>query len=624
MRNKALRLGRQFRYIAAHQGFPEAVRLTFAFIMRHLDRLGRRGRPRLAEFPTGASCEKTENFFDGARRGIKTPLKNRHTATDGRYHLLYGGDVEFSGHITVVVAHNDSHGAVAPYLTHLCAHFKTLGWKVVLSSSKELRGHAAPWDWADAAICGTYNGSAAASWKIALSVIPSLADCSQLVLCSGKIFGPLGSFTAMHKRMGKIPCDFWGLSVIPLPFPHLQPDYLVFYPKALRHPAFTDFFENVPLDSDTGNMEAALSPDLAGHGLKAGAFCLPRNRSAAYFPTPAGRWKALLKAGSPLLGHEPLLVRHDNPGPSWAYELSARGYPTELAEQYFRDNGLDYSAAHSVGRVYGTFPPDVGVLQRPADLPRYSGVSCPDASLSAVVHCYYPQILPELGKYIDNLPRRAALYVSTDSQEKARRISAFFEPFEFSKLEVRVFPNKGWDMAPFFAGFKDVLPRYEFALKLHAKGSPQHGKEEAHAWRAMLYNSLAGSRERVENILAFLACEPEVGVAAPPTPLFMREISQTLNHVPMRDILRRYAIELPRDAAIDFPVGGMFWARTAALRPLLELDLNFDNFTADTTMRDGTLAHTLERLIFWSAGIAGMKWVRLGLPASIQDCGKPE
>ena len=47
----------------------------------------------------------------------------------------------------------------------------------------------------------------------------------------------------------------------------------------------------------------------------------------------------------------------------------------------------------------------------------------------------------------------------------------------------------------------------------------------------------------------------------------------------------------------NFPIGTMFWARTKALAPLIELNLRYEDFPEEPLPIDGTMLHALERLL---------------------------
>ena len=67
-------------------------------------------------------------------------------------------------------------------------------------------------------------------------------------------------------------------------------------------------------------------------------------------------------------------------------------------------------------------------------------------------------------------------------------------------------------------------------------------------------------------------------------------------------------------AALDFPSGSMFWARSAALRPLLDLQLATEDFDEEKGQIDSTLAHAIERLYFFACEKAGFDWIKVARP----------
>ena len=545
----------------------------------------------------------------------------------GKYFCCYGAASDFSGSRTVVMAHWDPHNRVDHYVKYLCKHFKELGWRVVLSSANpvtlvaENSDHS---DWVDAIVCRLCPGYDFTSWKAALHCFPSLFKCEALIICNDSFFGPVGSFENIFTQMQKVDCDFWGLTESRQRCPHLQSYYLLFRPLALRHTAFKDFFDAVPLCDDKDKAircELSLALWLALHGLRPGAV-LPIQKHIRNDINPTlDFWNYLILIEIPVLKRERLRLTHEyGSSTGWNGILEEKGYPLKLISDYFLRLKEDISPSLCSGKRYPIFPPDVFSLQRPIDFQ-----SCPSdnkqiVGVAVIMHCFYTEILPELCAYLNNIPTNAYIFVSTTSQQKAEEIRLALRPFSFAAVEVRILPNKGWDIMPFLVGFRDVLKKFDVVLKIHAKASLHLESHKAQEWRTLLYDALMGSKEKVHNIVAYLESNPACGILAPPSWLGLPVVSQGNNHYKMKQILKTKGIELPIDAAIDFPTGSMFWARAKAITPWLDLDLGVDDFDeSNASIKDGTLAHAFERLFFFGCGIENMYWGRV-FNTAVGDC----
>jgi lipopolysaccharide biosynthesis protein len=179
-------------------------------------------------------------------------------------------------------------------------------------------------------------------------------------------------------------------------------------------------------------------------------------------------------------------------------------------------------------------------------------------------------------------------------------------------------PNRGRDIAPKLIGFRDVHDRYEFVLHLHSKRS-LHADFLA-PWRRYIYETLLGSTAIIRSVFEAFARLPQLGMLAPqhfePT---RRWLDWNGNFEVARALAARMGIALRSDAALDFPSGSMFWARSAALRPVLDLNLSFEDFPRESGQQDHTPAHALERLYFHICERADYVWLKIADPALLFD-----
>lgn len=219
-----------------------------------------------------------------------------------------------------------------------------------------------------------------------------------------------------------------------------------------------------------------------------------------------------------------------------------------------------------------------------------------DPRPAVVVHGYHLEALEPLLTPLHGPDAPAmALYLSTPP-EQAEQAERICQTLGWPNAEVVPAANRGRDMAPFVL---DLLPRvlandHPWLLKLHTKRSDH--LEAGQAWAAHLQGSLA-SAATCHSFNDWLKADPSAGLLAAPGTLLPNTISLDRNVAHLRWLLD--ALALPSEWWLDqpFAAGSMYAVRSAALAPLLSLQLNRDQFEAEQGQRDGTLAHALERLV---------------------------
>jgi lipopolysaccharide biosynthesis protein len=261
-------------------------------------------------------------------------------------------------------------------------------------------------------------------------------------------------------------------------------------------------------------------------------------------------------------------------------------------------------------------------LKIPPGLVRYPYVALPiaepaerqigEVKIGIFIHAFYELEIRSILPFLANIDAPFDLFVSTDTQAKRDDLAAALRPQFGDAPIIRVFENRGRDIAPKFVGFREQQRACDLVLHLHTKKS-MHDENLAD-WLAFILKSLLGSREITRSILGLFAAFPQLGVIAPRVhPSVVYGVQWGPNYFRTAYLARQMGVRLQRATRIDFPAGSMFWARSAALAPLLDLDLTFSSFEPEHGQFDGTTAHAVERLIFYAAERAGFKSLHVGV-----------
>lgn len=240
----------------------------------------------------------------------------------------------------------------------------------------------------------------------------------------------------------------------------------------------------------------------------------------------------------------------------------------------------------------------------------------PEGRIAVICHFFYLDLMEEIWNYLGHIPYPFDLFITTNTPEKAARLNTFFSARIQGRLEIKLFPNKGRDIAPKLLAWKEVYQKYPYFLHLHSKKSKHTASYST--WRNDIFNKILGSPEVVRSIFMAFAQDPNLGMIGPqcfePIRTF---IGWGCNFPIIEPLCRKMGIPITIDHHIDFPPGSMFWCKRGVLDPLLYLNLSVSDFPDESGQLDKTLAHAIERLYYLSCEKAGYKWLKVGRASSL-------
>ncbi|MGC9332433.1 MAG: rhamnan synthesis F family protein, partial [Bacteroidales bacterium] len=216
----------------------------------------------------------------------------------------------------------------------------------------------------------------------------------------------------------------------------------------------------------------------------------------------------------------------------------------------------------------------------------------------AVIHCFYVDIAVQILERISTVSSILQLKIvcTTDTLEKSTELNLLLAQYQLDGFVV-ITQNRGRDVAPFLIEGAKYIKDAKFILHLHTKKSPHHSKLSN--WGDFLFDNLIGSKDIILSNLLLLS-QGTVGLVYSEHFAEVKDLRNwgfDFNHA--KEILQRLEINLSSDMLLEFPSSTMFWARTEAIKPLFNLNLDYRDFEEESGQIDGTIAHAIERSILY-------------------------
>jgi hypothetical protein len=232
------------------------------------------------------------------------------------------------------------------------------------------------------------------------------------------------------------------------------------------------------------------------------------------------------------------------------------------------------------------------------------------------VHLHFTELAGDIFRRLSTSDAVVDLFITTTSNDNKDILENTLKGYSLPVRGLEVVPNCGRDIGPLLTAVAPICrERYEVIGHIHAKKSPHLSSPEAGSrWMEFsMENLIGGKKPMLSAILAAFYAEKDLGLVFPDDP----NVSLWGPNFPAaQDLFRRMKISPPDPQRhFDFPIGNMFWVRTDALTPLLDLNLEWADYPPEPlASNDGTILHALERIVPFVARARGYRHALTHVP----------
>lgn len=456
-----------------------------------------------------------------------------------------------------------------------------------------------------------------------------LESYDEIVLMNFTMMGPIYPFEIMFNEMNGRDLDFWGITQFFKtdfdPFQtmpdgyipdHIQSHFIAVRKTMVKSDVFHHYWEKMPmitgyLDS-VSKHEALFTQYFEKKGFSWQVYVDAEDfRDLCYQPAVGMAKRMIAEKKCPIFKRRSFMQDYDV---ILNESFGQEGY--ELYE-YLRDH-TDYDLDliwENILRVDNQADLKKN-LQWNYVLPSdYSQIEAMPSgkTVALFMHIHYYDLAESCAEYARTMPDGTDMYITTNTEEKAAHIKEAFKDLNYGKLDVRVVPNRGRDVAPFFVEFQDIVGNYDYICHVHDKKSGQSKPGTIGLGFAYkCFENTLKSKQFVLNVINTFEKNPRAGMLSPPPPnhseyYFTFGLEWGPNFATTASLAGELGIHcsIREDKEPIAPLGSFFWARGAALKPLFRKKWSYEDFPQEPVQVDGTILHAIERLYPFAAQSAG-------------------
>ncbi len=230
-------------------------------------------------------------------------------------------------------------------------------------------------------------------------------------------------------------------------------------------------------------------------------------------------------------------------------------------------------------------------------------------STAVIIYLYYLDTVKNYISYIEIVPREYDIYIVSSNEVVLKKVQGFLVEQEAIYI---LKENRGRDISAVLIAAAPVLKKYDRVCFIHDKSAnAEYLEEDTAFWIYNLWTNTLGSEAYIRKINQLFDEDKTLGLLVPPEPY-----GEFLSHwygdtwFENYDATRQLAERLKLDVEVTqeeqlTALSTVFWARTAALKKLMDYPWKYEDFPEEPLPIDGTLNHAIERIFSFVALDAG-------------------
>ncbi len=227
-----------------------------------------------------------------------------------------------------------------------------------------------------------------------------------------------------------------------------------------------------------------------------------------------------------------------------------------------------------------------------------------EKSIAVIAHLYYDDLLDYDFKFLSNIPEYIDIIITTDDINKKMLIENQFLSKIQNKSQVILVNSRGRDMSGLFVGCKNIINNYDYFCFIHDKKSSYSNYYLiGYSFRDIIWENMLASEDYINSIIKLFDNNERLGLIVPPRVYHSTIFTNFYNRYWLKNVrcLKKLFDEMDINIVLDLnelplSIGNCYWAKFDALKPLFDLDWDYDDFHPEPMPLDGTISHALERV----------------------------